>query len=216
MSPRTTPGDPASPGATLGKFGRGAVNWLVEAALDVGPRLPVRDRATLRAHHPGLSDDEIAATLIRTAARATAAVGAAGGALAAAEFAAPPTLLGAPVQLVTETLAVVTIELKLVAELHATFGVTVPGNARERGAAYAVAWARRRGAEGLGMSGIGQAARRELQSRMLKRLGRTSVTMAPLLAGAAAGAALNMRETNKLGERISKDLRKRSFLSISR
>jgi hypothetical protein len=125
-------------------------------------------------------------------------------------------LLGAPVQLVTETLAVVTIELKLVAELHAIYGVSVPGSARERGTAYALAWARRRGVEGLGMSGLGQAARRELQHRMLRRLGRTTVTMAPMMAGAAAGAALNLRETNKLGERLTKDLRKRSLLSISR
>ena len=154
--------------------------------------------------------------LIRGAARATAGIGAAGGALAAAEFAAPPTLLGAPVQLVTETLAVVTIELKLVAELHAIYGVNVPGSARERGTAYALAWARRRGVEGLGMSSLGQAARRELQHRMLRRLGRTTVTMAPMMAGAAAGAALNLRETNKLGDRLTKDLRKRSLLSISR
>jgi hypothetical protein len=216
LSPRTPSRAAAGSTAPLGKFGRGAVNWLVEAALDAAPRLPIRDRATLRAHHPGLSDNAIAESLIRTAARATAAIGAAGGALAAAEFAAPPTLLGAPVQLVTETLAVVTVELKLVAELHAVFGAEISGSARERGTAYALAWARRRGAEGLGVSGLGQAARRELQSRMLRRLGRTTVTMAPMMAGAAAGAALNMRETNKLGERLTKDLRKRSLLTIKR
>src|SRR5204862_2947652 len=131
-----TPLDGARHG--LSRFGRGAVNWLVEAALDIGPRLPVRDRTTLQAHHPGMSNDEIAAALVRTAARATAAVGAAGGALAAAEFLAPPSLVGIPVQLATETLAFVTIELKLVAELHAVYGVTVPGPARARATAYAL------------------------------------------------------------------------------
>ncbi len=205
------------PRPSLGRFGRGAVNWLVEAALDVGTKLPVRDRDTLHAHHPWLSDDAIAESLIRTAARSTAAIGAAGGALAAAEFVAPPTLLGAPVQLVTETLAVVTIELKLVAELHNLHGITVPGSPRERATAYAIAWARRRGADSLGITGLGQAARRELQNRMLRRLGRTSATMAPMLAGAAAGAALNARETHKLGEKLTKDLRKRSsFLPVKR
>lgn len=195
--------------AGLSQYGRAAVNWLVDAAIDLGPRLPVRDRVTLQAHHPGLSDDELAAALVRTAARATAAVGAAGGALAAAEFLAPPTLVGIPAQLVTETLAFVTIELKLVAELHAVYGVSVPGSARERGTAYLLAWARRRAAEGLAVGGVGYAARRELQNRMLRRLGRASITLAPMLAGALAGAALNTRETQKLGERMIKDLRRR-------
>jgi hypothetical protein len=129
--------------------------------------------------------------------------------LAAAEFLAPPTLLGAPVQLVTETLAIVTVELKLVAELHAVYGVAVQGPARDRATAYALSWARRRGAHGFGTAGLGQAARRELQSRLLKRLGRTSMTMAPMFAGAAAGALLNSRETHRLGERLIKDLRRR-------
>jgi hypothetical protein len=199
----------------LGRFGRGVVNTLVDAALDVGPRIPVRDRVTLQAHHPGLSDDELAAALVRVAARATATVGAAGGALAAAEFLAPPTLLGIPVQLATETLAFVTIELKLVAELHAVYGMAVPGSSRERATAYALAWARRRAAEGIGIGGLGYAARRELQKRMLHRLGRASVTMAPMLAGALAGAALNARETQKLGERMIKDLRRRSHLALA-
>jgi len=214
LSSPTPPGPEAGPAAQLGRFGRGAVNWLVEAALDVGPRLPVRDRATLRAHHPGLSDDELAAALIKTAAWVTAGIGAAGGALAAAEFAAPPTLMGAPLQLVTETLAVVTVELKLVAELHQAYGVTVPGSARDRATAYAIAWSRRRSAVGLGSASL-RAARRELQNRMLRRLGRTSVTMAPLLAGAAAGAVLNTRETNRLGERLVKDLRRRRIIDLS-
>lgn len=208
-----TPLDEARQG--LSRFGRGAVNWLVEASLDVGPRIPVRDRATLQAHHPGESDDEIAAALVRMAARATAAVGAAGGAVAAAEFLAPPMLLGIPAQLAVETLAFVTIELKLVAELHAVYGITVPGSARERATAYALAWARRRAAEGVGIGGLGYAARRELQKRMLRRLGRTSLTMAPMLAGAVAGAALNARETQKLGERMIKELRRRSHLAIA-
>ncbi|MFL6240087.1 MAG: hypothetical protein ACJ735_11415 [Actinomycetes bacterium] len=209
MSPSTS-----DPDAPLSRFGRGAVNWLIEGVIDAGPRIPVRDRATLRAHHPGCSDDEIADSLTRTAGRATATIGAAGGALAAAEFVAPATLLGAPMQIVTETLAVVLVELKLVAELHAVYGVTVAGNARERATAYTIAWARRRGAEGLGIGGFGRAARRELQNRMLRRLGRTTVTMAPLLAGAAAGAALNMRETHKLGEKLVKDLRRRRLLQL--
>ena len=39
------------------------------------------------------------------------------------EFAAPPTLLTAPVQLAAETLLVAAIEIKLLAELHEVYGV---------------------------------------------------------------------------------------------
>ena len=69
-------------------------------------------------HYGGLSGDELADALVRQASRATAGVGAAGGALAAVQHAAPPSLVVAPVQLAAETVAVVVTELKLVAELH--------------------------------------------------------------------------------------------------
>ena len=59
---------------------------------------------------------------MRNAARTTAAIGAAAGALSAVELAAPPTLLAAPVQVAAGTLAVVAVELKLLAELHVTYG----------------------------------------------------------------------------------------------
>src|ERR1700712_1603093 len=76
---------------------RGAGSLLADVLADAAPRLRIRDAATLRAHNPGLSDDELADVLVRNAARTTAAFGAAVGALAAVEFAAPPTLLAAPV-----------------------------------------------------------------------------------------------------------------------
>jgi hypothetical protein len=112
-----------------------AGRWLADVVTEVAPRLPVRDGATLRAHHPGRSDDDIAEALLRGASLATAAVGGAAGALAAVEFAAPPTLLAVPVQLAAETLAVAAIEIKLVAELHELYGMGPRGGPAQRGAA---------------------------------------------------------------------------------
>ena len=77
----------------------GIGRWTTDLVIDLAPHLSVRDAATLRRHYPGLTDDEIAGRIIVNSARTTAAVGAAAGALAAVEFAAPPTLLAAPVQI---------------------------------------------------------------------------------------------------------------------
>ena len=60
------------------------------------PARPVRDLATLHQHFAGLDGDELAERLIRNAARATAGIGAAGGGVAAVEWAVTPTLLSAP------------------------------------------------------------------------------------------------------------------------
>jgi hypothetical protein len=187
--------------------------WLTEAVADVAPHVPVRDLLTLRQHHGGRSGDDLAEALITTAARTTAAIGAAGGALAAAEMAAPPTLLAAPVQLAAETIAVVAVELKLVAELHVVYGRAPVGTRGQVATAYLMSWAGKRGIDlSAGnpslASVLGTAARSQLRSRVLRRLGRNVTTMAPFLAGAIAGAELNRRETRSLGEKLRKDLRK--------
>ncbi|MBW8801876.1 MAG: hypothetical protein JF597_52610, partial [Streptomyces sp.] len=95
---------------------------------EVAPHLPVRDLLTLRQHHQGLSGDALADALIRNASIITAGIGAAAGALAAVEMAAPPALLAAPVQLAAETLAVVAVEVKLTAELHVVYGSAPRGS----------------------------------------------------------------------------------------
>jgi len=193
---------------SLGSAGVGAFatgRWLVDVVLEVAPQVPVRSRETLRDQYPGRSEDDVATALLSAATKATAAVGAAGGALAAVEFVAPPTLLGAPVQLAAETVAVVAIELKLVAELHEVYGHAQPGTP--------AAWAARRGIDPLaggGLAGVlGGAARRQLRSRLLRRAGRNATTFAPFLAGAVAGAELNRRDTRNLGEKMIADLRSR-------
>jgi uncharacterized membrane protein YoaK (UPF0700 family) len=173
--------------------------WLTEAIEELAPHVPVRDLATLRSHHHGLSRDELARALIDSAARATGAVGAAGGVVSSLEFTAPPLLLTSPVQVAAETLAVVAVELKLVAELHEVYGRAAVGTPAVRAAAYLGAWTRRRGIDPF-------AGRRELRRRVMRRAGGNVATVLPFMAGAVAGASLNSRETRKLGERIAKDL----------
>lgn len=188
--------------------------FLVDAVTDLAPHLPVRDLQTLRRHHDGLSEDDLALALVRSAARVTASVGAAGGAVAAAEFAAPPALLAAPVQLLAETLVVVSVELKLVAELHAVYGRVPVGTRTEVALAHLDSWARKRGLDPVAgrpplASVLSSAARQQLRSRLARRVGRNLSTFAPFLAGAAAGAELNRRETKTLGEALIRDLHPR-------
>ena len=204
-------------GAAKGAAGqglRGAGSLLADVLADAAPRLRIRDAATLRVHHPGLSDDEIGAVLVRNAARTTAALGAAVGALAAVEFAAPPALLVAPVQLAAETLAVAAVEVKLVAELHELMGRPAYGTGAQRGSAYLMSWVRQRaldpkvGAAGLSAI-IGAAAKTELRTMLMRRAGRSMTKLAPFLAGALAGGVVNRRVTRSLAEKVTAELRGR-------
>ncbi len=126
-----------------GSAGRGVtsgVNWLTGQVVAMGPRLRIRDQATLRAQFPGRSDDEIAGLLVDRAARATAAVGGATGA-----WATLPVVPAFPAEVAAETLAVVGIEIKLVAELHEIYGMPAVGSPADRARAYIGSWASRRG-----------------------------------------------------------------------
>lgn len=188
--------------------------YLADVVAEVAPHVPVRDLETLRAHHGGLSGDALAESLVRQAARATAGVGAAGGALAALQHTAPPSLVVVPVQLAAETVAVVAVELKLVAELHVVHGRAPLAPAPEVAAAYLRSWASRSAvdlsaeAPGVGVV-VGAAARLQLRRRVARRLARNASTLAPLLAGAVAGAELNRRDTRALAEQLLEDLRRR-------
>jgi hypothetical protein len=192
-----------------------AGRWLADLVLEIAPRLPVRDAEALRQQHPGLTDIEVAQRLIRNATKTTAALGAAAGGLAAVEFLSPPTLLAAPVQLAAEILTVTAVELKLVAELHEILGYPAHGSVSDRAGLYLMSWVRRRAvAEHAGPIGIGSvlgvAAKRELRSQLLRRLGRSTTSLAPFLAGAVAGAEVNRRATKALGETLLAELRGRA------
>ena len=195
--------------------------WLAETTLDAASRVPMRDHATLVAHHDGLDGAALATASIRSASRASAAVGAGFGALAAASELTPATWTALPIELLAETMAVVAIELKLVGELHAVAGRPVDGHARRAGSP-----ARRRMGRGRGITttrllrGVravdvaGRQARQrlveQLRKRLLRRAGRNLATWVPFLAGAAAGAELNRRATRALGNAMAADLKLRS------
>jgi len=204
-------------GASARGAGFGAVaagRWLADVLADMAPRIPVRGVTVLRAQHPGRPADEIADVLVKQAALATAALGAAAGGLAAAEFVVPPTLFAVPVQLAAETLAIAAVELKLVAELHELYGESARGGLTQRGSAYLMSWVRQRAVEpavtGSGLAALlGYAAKRELRSRLMRRLGRNASSLAPFLAGAAAGAEINRRTTRALGDKVGAELRGR-------
>jgi hypothetical protein len=110
-----------------------------------------------------------------------------------------------------ETLAVVGIELKLVAELHEAYGAPATGNAAERARAYLAAWAHRRGVfmvPGGLLLVAGSPLARQLRRRLMARVRRSTFSLAPLFTGAIAGAMLNRRETKKLGRDLVADLRR--------
>jgi len=193
-----------------GSAGRGVasgLNWLTAQVVAMGPRLQIRDQATLRTLFPGYSDDEIAGLLVERAARATATVGGATGACAAL-----PALPAFPVEVAAETLAVVGIEIKLLAELHEVYGMPAAGSATDRARAYIGAWASRRGVyqvDGGLLLIAGSPLARQLTRRLAARVRRSAFSLSPLLTGALAGALLNRRETRRLGRQIRDDLRSR-------
>src|SRR5580692_10397769 len=193
-----------------GSAGRGVasgLNWLTGQVVAMAPRLQIRDQATLRAQFPGRTDDDIAGLLVERAARATATVGGATGAAAAL-----PVLPAFPVEVAAETLAVVGIEIKLLAELHEIYGMPAGGSAADRARAYVGAWASRRGVyqvDGGLLLIAGSPLARQLTRRLAARVRRSAFSLSPLLTGALAGALLNRRETRRLGRQIRDDLRSR-------
>jgi hypothetical protein len=183
--------------------------WLADQVVAMAPRLRVRDQAALLAQFPGKSPDEIADALVEGAARAAAATGGAAGVASAL-----PVLPAFPAEIAAETLVLVGIELKLVAELHEAYGTPAPGKLPERMSAYLAAWAHRRGVfmiEGGLIFAAGSPLARLLRRRLAVRAGRSAFSLGPMLTGAAAGALFNRRETRRLGRDIQRDLRHREI-----
>ena len=191
--------------------------WMAEALMDAAPRVPVRDLTLLREQHGDLAPPDLAEALVRNAARLTAGMGAAAGALVAAEEFSPPTWLTIPVELIVETLAVAAVEMKLIAELHEVYGRPVPGRGHDRGLLLARAWAEGRGVTAAalvtptGLSALlSVGARRQavklVRRRLVRRTARSLTALAPLLAGAVAGAEVNRRGTRALAGAVVRDL----------
>lgn len=193
-------------GQLAGKGLQALGQQLTSQTLEMAPKIPIRNLETLRRQYPGRGTEELADAVIDTAARAAAGVGAAVGAATAVPFI--PTI---PVELGVETLTLVAVELKLIAELHEIYGQRAPGNRTQRMMAYVSAWTDRRGvritASGVAVS-AGSPLWRKLERRLITKAGKGVFSLAPLLTGAAAGALINHRETRKLGNQVRADLRK--------
>lgn len=189
---------------------------MVQALLDTAPRIPVRSLAILRAQHDGLDGEALAERLVESAAKSSATVGAAGGALVTAQWFATPTLLAVPVEVLAETLAVAVVEIKLLAELHEAYGVPMPGSAAQRGSALVRAWADRRGVDPARpltlTAALSGTAKNQIRRRLLRRAGTNVSTVGPMLTGAAVAAMLNRRATRKFAAEVRADLRTRSPL----
>jgi hypothetical protein len=190
--------------------------WLTDIIIQTGGHIPVRDLATLRMHHDGKEGQELAEALIRNASRTSAAVGAATGALVTASQLAVATWATLPIELLAETLIVVAIELKLVAELHAIAGHPFQGTMSEKATAAAEVWSEnsgsRPGTRGK-LGNLGFAARQAhrqltaaVQRRVLRRAGRNLWSFVPFMIGAAVAAELNRRATMSVGRRVARTL----------
>ncbi|MFJ5645119.1 hypothetical protein [Streptomyces sp. NPDC093223] len=190
-----------------GSRARAGLAYLADRIIEIAPRVPVRDLATLRRQFPGLGPEQIADKLVAGAAGGTSAVGAGVG--AAAMLPVPPAM---PTELAAEITGVAAIELKLIAELHEVYGVRPPGNLKERSTAYLASWSGERGIDVMKPSTINGALgghmKRELRQQIMKRMVRDLPNLMPFMVGAAVGAVMNRRDTKKLAARIRADLRK--------
>ena len=195
--------------------------WLADVLVQSAEHIKVRDLETLSRHHNDLQGTALAEDLVRSATRASAAVGAISGALISAGHFAPPAWVAVPFELLLDTLVVAAIEVKLVAELHEVYGVAVPGSGQAKAMTFVRAWADRRGldARDLLLQGgvarqFGRTAREQLvkavRRRLVRSAGRNLSALAPFFAGAVAGAEVNRRSTRGLGETVMKDLAARA------
>ncbi|MEV7505133.1 hypothetical protein [Streptomyces sp. NPDC093018] len=190
-----------------GDRARAGLAYLADRVIDIAPRVPVRDLATLRRQFPGLGPEELADKLVAGAAAGTSTIGAGVG--AAAMLPVPPAL---PTELATEITGVAAVELKLIAELHEVYGLRPPGNLKVRSTAYLSSWSGERGIDVMKPStydaALGGRMKRELRQQIMKRMVRDMPTLMPFMVGAAVGAVLNRRDTRRLAARVRADLRK--------
>ncbi|MFD7323345.1 hypothetical protein ACFV9D_19990 [Streptomyces sp. NPDC059875] len=191
-----------------GESAKAGIGYLADRIIEIAPRVPVRDLATLRKHFPGLGPEQIADKLVAGAANASSTVGAGIG--AAAMLPVPPAM---PAELAAEITGVAAIELKLIAELHEVYGLRPPGTLTQRSTAYLTSWTEERGIDPgkptTVNAALGGQLKRELRQQIMKRMVRNMPSLMPFMVGAAVGALMNRRDTRKVAEHVRKDLRKR-------
>ncbi|MET9436762.1 hypothetical protein [Streptomyces sp. NPDC006551] len=191
-----------------GESAKAGIGFLADRVIEIAPRVPVRDLATLRRHFPGLGPEQIADKLVAGAANASSTVGAGVG--AAAMLPVPPAM---PAELAAEITGVAAIELKLIAELHEVYGLRPPGTLTQRSTAYLTSWTEERGIDPTKPTtlnaALGGQLKRELRQQIMKRMVRNLPNLMPFMVGAAVGAVMNRRDTKKLAEHVRADLRRR-------
>lgn len=195
--------------------GRQAVvsgRWLADTVVDLAPRMPVRDAETLSRHHGDLTGAALARSMIRSSGRVSAAIGAAAGGLIAVQELSIVGLVAVPFELAAETVLVVLVELKLVAELHHVAGRPLQGTAKQRAAAAVRSWLSGRGITAMAVASpgrtdlMGRAMRTRLTEALRRRFTRNLTTLAPMMAGAALAGWLNRRATLAVGRNLASDL----------
>ncbi|MFE5298076.1 hypothetical protein [Streptomyces sp. NPDC056632] len=193
-----------------GQGAKAGIGYLADRVMELAPRVPVRDLATLQRHFPGLGPEQIADKLITGAANASATVGAGIG--AAAMLPVPPAM---PAELAAEITGVAAIEIKLIAELHEVYGLRPPGGLTQRSTAYLTSWAEERGIDPTKPTtvnaALGGQLKRELRQQIMKRMVRNLPMLTPFMVGAAVGAVMNRRDTRKVAAHVRKDLRARQI-----
>ncbi|MGW5776554.1 hypothetical protein [Streptomyces sp. NPDC003863] len=191
-----------------GDGAKAGLGYLADRLIDLAPRIPVRDLATLRRQFPGLGPEGIADKLVAGAANASSTVGAGVG--AAAMLPVPPAL---PAELAAEIIGVAAVEIKLIAELHEVYGLRPPGRLTQRSADYLTSWSEERGIDPTKPTtvnaALGGQLKRELRQQITKRMVRNLPNLMPFMVGAAVGAVMNRRDTKRLAAHIRKDLRGR-------
>ncbi|MGW1025832.1 hypothetical protein ACWD4J_19460 [Streptomyces sp. NPDC002577] len=191
-----------------GALAKAGLGHLADRIIEIAPRVPVRDLATLRKQFPGLTPEELADKLVAGASKASSTVGAGVG--AAAMLPVPPAM---PTELAAEITGVAAIELKLIAELYEVYGVRPPGNLKERSAAYLTSWTEERDVDvkkpATLSAAFGGPMKRELRQQIMKRTVRNLPSLMPFMVGAAVGALMNRRDTRRLADHIRSGLRKR-------
>ncbi|MER7575669.1 hypothetical protein [Streptomyces sp. NPDC126514] len=190
-----------------GSRAKAGLAHLADRIIEIAPRVPVRDLATLRRQFLGLGPEQLADKLVAGAMTATSTVGAGVG--AAAMLPVPPAM---PAELAAEVTGVAAIELKLIAELHEVYGVRPPGNLKQRSTAYLDSWSGERGIDVTRPTTVSTALnthmKHQMRQQIMKRMVRNLPNLMPFMVGAAVGALMNRRDTKKLADRIRADLRR--------
>jgi hypothetical protein len=201
--------------ASARRAGRHAVvsgRWLADTVVDVAPRLPVRGPEALSAHHEGLTGDELARSVLRSAGRVSGGLGAAAGGVITAQEVSVAGLVLVPFELAAVTALVVATEIKLVTELHHVAGRLLPGGPRQRTEGAIVSWLSGRAAPpnevvaSVRGDVLGRAGRQQLRATLRARFTRNLSALAPLFTGAVAAGYLNRRATLEVGTRVARDL----------